>query len=168
MRTSRPQSRRILRETGLAPDLLELEVTEDALFEDVDVATRALQALKALGVRLVLDDFGTGFSSLGYLKRLPIDALKIDRSFVPALGRDGEDVAIVDAVRSGLQARSASASARWAWKRMLSSTVARARVYVRAGLPVRPAGPGRGGRSRCWRAVESWTWMRSGIATAIA
>jgi EAL domain-containing protein (putative c-di-GMP-specific phosphodiesterase class I) len=89
-----------LRATGLEPGLLELELTESVMFEDLELTTDAVQQLKALGVRLVLDDFGTGYSSLGYLKRLPIDALKIDRTFVGGLGREGEDSAIVNAVLS--------------------------------------------------------------------
>jgi diguanylate cyclase (GGDEF)-like protein/PAS domain S-box-containing protein len=89
---------RILRRTGLEPGALELEVTEGALFEDLELSTRALRELKTIGVRLALDDFGTGYSSLAYLRRLPIDAVKIDRSLVEGLGRYGEDTAIVNAV----------------------------------------------------------------------
>ena len=91
---------RILSATGLDPGLLELEVTERMLFEDGEACARALGELKALGISLVLDDFGTGYSSLSHLKRLTIDALKIDRSFVDGLGRDSESGAIVSAVLS--------------------------------------------------------------------
>jgi diguanylate cyclase (GGDEF)-like protein/PAS domain S-box-containing protein len=89
-----------LRETRLDPELLEIEVTERALLENGEACARVLAELKRLGVRIVLDDFGTGYSSLSFLKRLTIDALKIDRSFVGGLGRDTEDGAIVSAVLS--------------------------------------------------------------------
>ncbi len=89
-----------LESSGLDPKLLELEITENTLLEDADACARSLRELKALGVRLVLDDFGTGYSSLSSLRQLTIDALKIDRSFVEGLGRDGEDGAIVNAVLS--------------------------------------------------------------------
>jgi EAL domain-containing protein (putative c-di-GMP-specific phosphodiesterase class I)/two-component sensor histidine kinase len=75
-----------------------LELTESVLIERTDLARQALTRLKALGVALSIDDFGTGTSSLGLLKRLPIDELKIDRSFVTHLGRDHEDAAVVEAV----------------------------------------------------------------------
>ncbi len=89
-----------LQSTGLEPSRLELEITETTLLEDRTACARIIGELKALGVRIVLDDFGTGYSSLSYLKRLTIDALKIDRSFVGGLGRDTEDGAIVSAVLS--------------------------------------------------------------------
>jgi EAL domain-containing protein (putative c-di-GMP-specific phosphodiesterase class I) len=78
---------RALVESGLRPELLMLEITESALLEDGPRAVEVLSRLKALGVRLCIDDFGTGYSSLRYLHQFPIDALKIDRSFVN--GRDG-------------------------------------------------------------------------------
>jgi diguanylate cyclase (GGDEF)-like protein len=88
----------ILRETGCRPQDLILEITEGVVMHDVHSSIRTLQALKALGVRLAVDDFGTGYSSLSYLKRFPVDTLKIDRSFVGALGQDPEDTAIVAAI----------------------------------------------------------------------
>ena len=84
--------------SGLRPGLLCLEITESVLLEDAAASARALHRLKALGVRIGVDDFGTGFSSLTYLKRFPVDVLKIDRSFVDGLGRDREDRAIVASV----------------------------------------------------------------------
>ncbi|KIL96966.1 diguanylate cyclase/phosphodiesterase (GGDEF & EAL domains) with PAS/PAC sensor(s) [Paramagnetospirillum magnetotacticum MS-1] len=73
---------RALRETGLPPQYLELELTETVLMQRVDEVVGVLKALRAMGVRISIDDFGTGYSSLSYLKRMPIDALKVDRSFV--------------------------------------------------------------------------------------
>ena len=83
---------------GLRPELLELELTETILVKDADEALSRLQALSALGVRLAIDDFGTGYSSLGYLKRFPIEKLKIDLSFINGLPGDESDAAIVRAI----------------------------------------------------------------------
>ena len=89
----------VLRDAGLAPAALALEITEGLLLEDTPAITETLQALRRLGVRLLLDDFGTGYSSLAYLRRHPIDAIKIDRAFVADLGEDGQgDAAIVAAI----------------------------------------------------------------------
>jgi len=87
-----------MREAGLEPRDLALEITESGLIEASDRPAAILGALKALGVAIVLDDFGTGYSSLGYLKRFPIDEIKIDRSFVAKLGDAREDTAIVKAI----------------------------------------------------------------------
>ena len=91
--------RQVLADTGAAPQHLVLEVTESALMDSA-TALGTLQALHALGVSLALDDFGTGYSSFTYLKRFPVDALKIDRSFVQGLGVDADDEAIVASVVS--------------------------------------------------------------------
>lgn len=80
--------RRILDECGMAPQSLELEITETTLIKDCDVTARVIHELKDLGVRLALDDFGTGYSSLYHLHRFPIDTLKIDRSFIAGLARN--------------------------------------------------------------------------------
>jgi EAL domain-containing protein (putative c-di-GMP-specific phosphodiesterase class I) len=75
-----------------------LEITEHAVMQDVKQAVQALQELKSLGVSLAIDDFGTGFSSMAQLKRLPVDTLKVDQSFVSGLGIDPGDRAIVDSI----------------------------------------------------------------------
>ena len=87
-----------LAETGLDADSLWLEITETALLADVKAATVALRELRSLGLHLSVDDFGTGYSSLTYLKRFPVEAIKIDRSFVAGLGIESEDSTIVEAV----------------------------------------------------------------------
>jgi diguanylate cyclase (GGDEF)-like protein len=88
----------VLREHKLAGALLELELTESILVHDANDALARLSQLSQLGVRLAIDDFGTGYSSLAYLKRFPIDRLKIDRSFVKGLPSDESDAAIVRAI----------------------------------------------------------------------
>jgi diguanylate cyclase (GGDEF)-like protein/PAS domain S-box-containing protein len=83
---------------GLAPGSLALEITESVLMEEAHAPVTVLASLREYGLRLMLDDFGTGYSSLAYLRRFPLDVLKIDRSFVAGLGRDDEDSAIVAAI----------------------------------------------------------------------
>jgi diguanylate cyclase (GGDEF)-like protein len=90
--------RQVLAETGLSAGDLAIEVTETALIEDSGGPAASLRELKALGVKILLDDFGTGYSSLSHLQRFPIDALKIDRSFVMHLGAGEDDRAIVRAI----------------------------------------------------------------------
>jgi diguanylate cyclase (GGDEF)-like protein/PAS domain S-box-containing protein len=92
------QVARVLREEGIAGELLELELTERMLMDDLDEVSRTLAGLKALGVRIAIDDFGTGYSSLGHLKELPIDRVKIDRSFVAGLPGDPAAAGIVRAI----------------------------------------------------------------------
>ena len=88
----------ILLETGLAPGRLELEITEGVLIEDFDRGLALLRRLKALGVRISMDDFGSGYSSLSYLQAFPFDKIKIDRAFIVNLGRNPQSAAIVRAV----------------------------------------------------------------------
>jgi diguanylate cyclase (GGDEF)-like protein len=88
----------ILWSTGAPAHCLELEITETMVMRDPERAVVVMQQLRAMGVRLSIDDFGTGHSSLGYLKRFPIDRLKVDRSFVRDLSHNGDDVAITRAV----------------------------------------------------------------------
>lgn len=89
---------RALRAAALPPVLLELELTESILLRDAEEALKRLESLAALGVCMSIDDFGTGYSSLGYLKRFPIQRLKIDRSFIKGLPGDASDVGIVNAI----------------------------------------------------------------------
>ncbi len=89
-----------LEKSGLSPDRLQLELTETVLMADVDRHVAVLRDLKELGVKLALDDFGKGYSSLSYLHRFPIDRIKIDRSFVSGLPESRADRAIVSAVVS--------------------------------------------------------------------
>jgi EAL domain-containing protein (putative c-di-GMP-specific phosphodiesterase class I) len=90
--------RTILRETGLQPHQLALEVTESTLMKNAHAHAQALQGLREDGVRIELDDFGTGYSSLSSLKQLPVDTLKIDRSFIRNLDTSHSDVAIVGTI----------------------------------------------------------------------
>jgi len=87
-----------MRDTGFDPERLDLEITESLLVHNVDAALTTMEALNRMGVRLSIDDFGTGYSSLGYLKRFPIDRLKIDRSFVKDIPGDADDAAIAAAI----------------------------------------------------------------------
>jgi EAL domain-containing protein (putative c-di-GMP-specific phosphodiesterase class I) len=89
---------RILEETGLSPKYLELELTESSIMQNAEFAAGMLSRLKSMGINISIDDFGTGFSSLASLKRMPIDALKIDKSFVMDATSDPDDAALVMAI----------------------------------------------------------------------
>ena len=89
---------RVLATSGVNPCLLEFELTESVLMADSQATVRTLQSMRALGVRVSVDDFGTGYSSLAYLKRFPLDTLKIDRSFINDLTTDPGDSTIVRAI----------------------------------------------------------------------
>ena len=88
----------MLNETGLAPERLELEITEGVLINDPARALAILQQLKSLGVRIAMDDFGTGYASLSSLQSFPFDKIKIDRSFIAVLGPSEQSRAVVRAV----------------------------------------------------------------------
>ncbi|HXI61148.1 MAG TPA: EAL domain-containing protein [Pyrinomonadaceae bacterium] len=89
---------RILKDAGLPPEFLEIEVTETSFMQNPEAGIDALTRLKKMGVRIAIDDFGTGYSSLAYLKRLPIDSVKLDASFVKDATTDPDDAALVMAI----------------------------------------------------------------------
>ena len=138
---------RILRETGFPPHDLKLEITESLMMENAASTMEALKELKSLGVRIAVDDFGTGYSSLAYLKRFPVDFLKIDRSFVERLGRDPEDegivIAIVAVARSlGLGVVAEGIETREQLEKLLALGCERGQGYHFARpLPARELGP---------------------------
>ncbi len=86
-----------MRESGLAVDWLELEITETSLMQNIDAALDTLMRIQAMGISMSIDDFGTGYSSLSYLKKLPVDTLKIDQSFIRDLLEHPDDAMIVTA-----------------------------------------------------------------------
>jgi EAL domain-containing protein (putative c-di-GMP-specific phosphodiesterase class I) len=88
----------VIRKTGLEPTCLRLELTESVIMENAESAVVKLSQLRTLGVQIHIDDFGTGYSSLSYLQRLPVDTLKIDRTFISQLGRQAESQEIVSAI----------------------------------------------------------------------
>jgi EAL domain-containing protein (putative c-di-GMP-specific phosphodiesterase class I) len=87
-----------VRAADLDPSTLRLEITESVLLGETARLSETLSRLRELGIQLVLDDFGTGYSSLGYLTRLPLDALKVDRAFVKGLGHDPQDTSLTEAI----------------------------------------------------------------------
>jgi diguanylate cyclase (GGDEF)-like protein/PAS domain S-box-containing protein len=90
--------RRVLDETGIAPEMIEVEITESCVMEDPEETLKILQSFHEMGLHIAIDDFGTGYSSLSYLKRFPLDVLKIDRSFVADIPEDEDDAAIIDTI----------------------------------------------------------------------
>ncbi|NND92181.1 MAG: bifunctional diguanylate cyclase/phosphodiesterase [Granulosicoccus sp.] len=93
-----PMVSKALEQSRLSPELLELEITESAVMHDPEEVILSLHELSEYGMKLAIDDFGTGYSSLAYLKRFPVNTLKIDRAFITDISSDNDDVAIVEAV----------------------------------------------------------------------
>jgi diguanylate cyclase (GGDEF)-like protein len=137
--------RDILDRTGLDPAALEIEITESVLMDQSETGVRTLRQLRDIGVRLVLDDFGTGYSSLSYLKHLPLDTIKIDRTFVAGLD-DEADRNIVDAVialahglRIGVVAEGIETEAQFELLRAMGCDVGQGYLFARP-LPSEEAG----------------------------
>ena len=130
-----------LADSGVRPERLCLEITETVLLDSSDAPVRSLDAVKDLGVKLALDDFGTGQSSLSHLRRLPLDILKLDRSFIEELDDLGRDIAIVSAVLDMAQEPEPHRGGRGSGDREAGRLPAGARLRAGAGLPVRPRHP---------------------------
>ena len=130
---------RALEDSRLAPDRLTLEVTESAVLSDFDAATRTLGQLKELGIRIALDNFGTGYSSMSYLHQLPIDVLKLDRSFVPDLASDDRLRSIVGSLHPGRPHARARGGGRGGRARGGRLNPPLDGLPARPGLPPRPA-----------------------------
>jgi EAL domain-containing protein (putative c-di-GMP-specific phosphodiesterase class I) len=90
-----PSVKKVLTDTGIRPEMLELEITENSMFENIDYAIQVIKELKKLGVKIAIDDFGTGYSSLGYLTQLELDTIKIDKSFAHNITQDPNRMAVV-------------------------------------------------------------------------
>ncbi len=140
-----------LRETGLEPGLLEIEITETATLSSAGHADAVLHRLREMGVSVSLDDFGTGYSSLSQLRRLPIDRLKIDRSFVAELPGNESSAAIAGAVIDLAHAMGLGVVAEGVETRQQLEFLQRARLSRGAGIPVLPAAARRGVPRECSR-----------------
>jgi diguanylate cyclase len=139
----------ILSASGAVPDTLWLEITEASVMVDTEAAAETLRALRGHGVHLSIDDFGTGYSSLSHLKRLPVESLKIDRSFVAGLGDNPDDTAIVAACVGLAHALGLAVVAEGVEKRGAARGAAGPRLRDGSGLPLRRAAfGGRARRSR--------------------
>ena len=139
--------------TALPASSLMLEITENLVMSDPDGSIRCLDELHDMGVRLVIDDFGKGYSSLSYLRRLPVDEIKIDRSFIIGLA-DGEDDTLVRCMIDLAHNLGMTVIARGRRDRSGAAAARRAQLRRRAGLLPREAGPG--------RQIADWIRRRAG------
>jgi EAL domain-containing protein (putative c-di-GMP-specific phosphodiesterase class I) len=135
----------------LLADIERAEITESVIMQDAEATVETLRALKALGIGLAIDDFGTGYSSLAYLKRFPIDTIKIDQSFVDGLGEDAQDTAIVESIVALARALGLSVTAEG-----VETDAQRRRLRALGcergqGLPVRPTPMRQRGRGAATR-----------------
>ena len=133
----------VLRETGMPPHLLQLEITESMVMQNVERGIKVLDAIQSRGVRLAIDDFGTGYSSMSLMKQFPIDTIKIDRSFVRDLAENEEDRAIATAIIAMGKALGLTVVAEGVETQRAGRLPAPARMRRAAGLPVQQAGAGR-------------------------
>ncbi|MDI4634248.1 EAL domain-containing protein [Pelomonas sp. V22] len=143
-----------LAEAKLPPELLELELTESILLRDAEDALRRLERLAALGICMSIDDFGTGYSSLGYLKRFPIQRLKIDRSFVQGLPDDGSDAGIVNAIVQMGRALRLQVIAEGVETEAQLDFLRRAGCHEMQGYLYAPALDARSFEDRVWRSTQ--------------
>ncbi len=134
----------VLKDTGFSPLLLELEVTENILLEDDEAALETFQRIQELGVHIAFDDFGTGYASLTYLKKFPLDRLKIDQSFVRDIRADSDDAAIVGSTINLGKLLGLSVIAEGIEDRRHCRYVEAHGMRGRAGVLFRPADAGRG------------------------
>ncbi len=137
---------RVLDATGLEANWLDLELTEHVMMQDAEAMLTTLGSLRDMGVKLSIDDFGTGYSSLAYLKRLPIDRVKIDRSFIRDITEDPDDRAIASAIIGMGHTLRLKVVAEGVETAASARLPARGRLRRSAGLPVRPPHAGHGVR----------------------
>ena len=129
-----------LGDAGLSASRLEIEITESSAMQNPEATIQTLNALKALGIRVSIDDFGMGYSSLSLLQRLPIDTLKIDRSFVRDISTDPGDAAIATAIITLAHSLKLNVVAEGVETQRAARVPRPARVRSRAGVPAEPAG----------------------------
>ncbi|MEV6846673.1 EAL domain-containing protein [Actinoplanes sp. NPDC051411] len=134
--------RAAIADAGIDPASLTLEITESMLMADIESAKQTLHSLRRLGVRLAIDDFGTGYSSLSYLKQLPVDIIKIDKTFVDQVDTDADDVALVDAVvglgqalKMQTVAEGIETDGQWAMLRRIGIDHGQGYLFGRPGAP---------------------------------
>ncbi len=128
-----------LSESGLDPAALTIEVTETTLMNNIEETAHRLTAIKALGVRIAIDDFGTGYSSLAHLQRFPVDALKIDRSFISGLKSNEEGATLIHSLVQLGKALSIETFAEGIEQQHELSLLQRRGLRQRPGLPDRPS-----------------------------